>query len=46
MENAIVSARVKRLLHVRQFVADVIPATDVRFIVCVASVALFLAWLL
>jgi hypothetical protein len=40
------STTVRRLLHVRQFLADLIPATGLWFIVCGASAALFLAWLL
>jgi hypothetical protein len=36
----------KRLLHLRQFFADVAPATDLWLIVGGTVVALFLGWLL
>jgi hypothetical protein len=44
-ENPIVSTGMKRLLYVRQFLADVVPATGLRLVVGGTVVALLLAWL-
>lgn len=39
------STKVNRVLHLRQFLSDVVPATDLWPIFCGAAVALVLAWL-
>lgn len=39
------STKVKEFPHVRQFLADMVPAADLRLIFCGVAITLFLAWL-
>jgi len=39
------STKAKEFLRLRQFLADMVPAADLRLIFCGVAIALFLAWL-